>query len=438
MTPRLARAADRIASIDAQASRVEDYNALRNLQQIYGYYEDKALWDQVVDLLTDDATVQVGQYGVYAGKAAIRRYLLSLTGGKVGLPKGQLTDHLTLSPVITLAPDGRTAKARWRVLLQDGTWGDPAGGNWGAGTYENEYVKQNDVWKIAKLQLYVRFFAPYRTGWTQVTKEQTARYGKSTVKATQPGVTHPTFPARYTPPFHFDNPGTSSYRLGAGASAAAVPPPVQAKNVTDLEARARALELRIDRLQSVEDVENLESTYGYYADKSQQDAISALFTESSSLEILGRGVFLGRDRAYEYMRRLGVPTHGTLFNHMQLQPVVDVAADGASANVRARLFVMYATAERAAQWGSGIYENRFVRENGVWKYQSLEGYQTFYANYDEGWTKHSVGVMAPFPNYPPDMPQSEAYLPYPEQSFTPPFHYANPVTGRREQVSPQK
>jgi hypothetical protein len=36
------------------------------------------------------------------------------------------------------------------------------------------------------------------------------------------------------------------------------------------------------------------------------------------------------------------------------------------------------------------------------------------------------------------MPQSADYLPYPEQTFVPPFHYANPVTGRQETVSPQK
>ncbi len=180
-----------------------------------------------------------------------------------------------------------------------------------------------------------------------------------------------------------------------------VTPPV--KTVADLEARSRALELKLDRLQAVEDVENLETTYGYYADKSQQDAISALFADDATLEILGRGIFIGRDRTYEYMRRLGVPTPGTLFNHMQLQPVVHVSADGASANVRARLFVMFGR-DGAAQWGEGVYENRFVRDHGVWKYQSLTGYQSFYTDYDKGWTNHSVPMMSYFPGYPPDQP----------------------------------
>jgi hypothetical protein len=36
----------------------------------------------------------------------------------------------------------------------------------------------------------------------------------------------------------------------------------------------------LERLRSTTDVENLESTYGYYADKSMQDAISALFAQN--------------------------------------------------------------------------------------------------------------------------------------------------------------
>ena len=151
--------------------------------------------------------------------------------------------------------------------------------------------------------------------------------------------------------------------------------------------RCGALELKLERLKAAEDVENLENTYGFYADKSMQDAISALFAENATLEILGRGVFIGRDRVYEYMRRLGEPTYGTLFNHMQLQPVVHVAPDANSAKIRAHLFVMFGGYSQAAQWGEGVYENTFVSENGVWKYQNLNGFQTFYTNYEEGWAK---------------------------------------------------
>ena len=429
LSPRIAKAATRISTISQQADRLADYNALRNLQQIYGYYTDKALWDQVVDLFTEDGSIELGLNGVYAGKANLRKYLYSLTGGKPGLMKAQLNNQFQLSPVITLSADGQSAKARWRTVIQDGIFGAGSGGNWGAGVYENEYAKEGGVWKIRTLHLYVKFYAPYEGGWTRASADSALRFGKSGVKPTRPTtVAYKPYPEQFVVPFHYDNPAQSAYQL-VPASLTVATAPATPKTVAELEAQVRALELKIERLKATDDVENLENTYGYYADKSMQDAISALFAENSTLEILGRGVFIGRDRVYEYMRRLGAPTFGTLFNHMQLQPVIDVAADGNSAKVRARLFVMYGLYERAAQWGEGVYENVFIKENGVWKYQNLNGFQTFYTNYDGGWAKHSAGMFAPFAGYPPDLPQSVAYDPYPAP-FIPPFHYVNPVTGK--------
>ena len=81
LSPRVARAAARLASIDHRADRVADYDELMNLQQIYGFYVDKALWDEVVDLFAEDGSVELGFNGVYVGKPAIRKYLYSLTDG---------------------------------------------------------------------------------------------------------------------------------------------------------------------------------------------------------------------------------------------------------------------------------------------------------------------------------------------------------------------
>jgi hypothetical protein len=429
LTLRLARVADRIASIDAQTVRVSDYNQLRNLQNIFGYYYDEALWDQVVDLFADDASVEIGQHGVYSGKDSIRRYFYGLTGGRQGLVRGELNIQGQLSPVITLTPDGMSANARWRVLVQDGIFEKSA--NWGSGVYENEYVKQDGQWKIRRLHLFVRFYAPYEGGWTRTTDALNARYGKSIARATAgPSVKYATWPAAFTAPLHFRNPGTDEYRLAPENSRRATQPAAgNARSVGELEAQVRALELKLERLRAVDEIENLQSAYGYYADMSMQDATSVLFADNATLEILGRGVFLGRDRVYEYMRRLGAPTEGRLFTHMQLQPVIHVSEDGNSAHIRARLWEMFGIYNNQAQLAEGTYENRFVLDHGVWKYQGLNGYQTFYSNYEQGWGKHSVPLMSYFPGYTPDMPHSVEYEPYPAV-FVPPFHYKNPVGGK--------
>lgn len=203
--------------------------------------------------------------------------------------------------------------------------------------------------------------------------------------------------------------------------------------INELDQGVTAARIEIGRLEDFDALENLAGAYGHYVDKSQQDDIADLFTADGVVEILGRGVFIGQDRVRQYMHNLGPvgPRDGALFNHMHLQPVVDVSPDGETAYMRSRLFVMFGIYNVNAQWGSGVYENVAVKENGIWKLKYLHAYQTFYTNYEEGWAKHPSGIFAPYDRLPPDRPQSVPYDPYPA-AFVPPFHYRNPVSGRAD------
>jgi hypothetical protein len=58
-----------------RAERALDLKEIERLQRSYGYYIDQSDWDNVVDLLTDDATAEYALSGVYVGKASIRRLL---------------------------------------------------------------------------------------------------------------------------------------------------------------------------------------------------------------------------------------------------------------------------------------------------------------------------------------------------------------------------
>lgn len=233
------------------------------------------------------------------------------------------------------------------------------------------------------------------------------------------------------------------YRLAAAAAAAVCgacsgDPAAQtasgdelAREIAELEAAVEAAENRLQRLKDVEEIDFLSRAYGHYVDKSRHDDVADLFAEDGVVEILGRGVFIGQDRVREYMHNLSPvgPREGSLFNHMHLQPVIHVSPDGRSASVRSRLLVMFGIEGVDAQWGSGIYENVLVKEDGVWKLDYLHGYQTFYTDYEEGWARYSSPIFAPYERLPPDRPQSVPYDPWPA-AFVPPFHYVNPVSGR--------
>jgi hypothetical protein len=205
---RMAALRPRLTAVETRAARVADINEIENLQGSYGYYADKMLWDEIVDLFADDGTLEIGPSGVYVGKDSIRRYLLSLSDGNEGPLEGVLNEHFTLQPIVTVAEDGQTANGRWRLLLMTGTSGSGSGGNWGEGVYENEYVKENGVWKIRSLHWHATFVAPYEGGWLNADPKAIDAYamGRGVMPDRPSSVEYAPYPGVFVPPFHYPNP----------------------------------------------------------------------------------------------------------------------------------------------------------------------------------------------------------------------------------------
>jgi hypothetical protein len=203
-----------------------------------------------------------------------------------------------------------------------------------------------------------------------------------------------------------------------------------AQSATELQAVQKELSSlgdRIERLQDLNDIQIVQHAYGYFVDKAQWHGLADLFAKNATLEIGGKGVFLGHDRVFEYMTKgLGPigPRDGLLIDHQQFQCLPTVNDDGVTGSVRCIAFVM-----SSGGWGHNYYEDRFVKENGVWKFQKLHGPFNMYAGYKLGWLDNTIVNTYPekFPP-PPDLPPSVIYLTYPNY-YVEPFHYPNPVTG---------
>jgi hypothetical protein len=202
-----------------------------------------------------------------------------------------------------------------------------------------------------------------------------------------------------------------------------------AAQVKKLQEQVTALQQKADRAQDYISICNLQAAYGYYVDKAQWDQVADLFAKDGTAEIGLRGVWVGQDRVRAYMHKLPELKYGTLFNHMQLQPVIDVAPDGMTAKGRWRAIMQVGILHRSAQWGEATYENTYVKEDGVWKINNLHAYFTYYANYYKGWDQGGDPPPGPIPGFPPDRPPTETYKLYPDV-YIPPYHYKNPVTGR--------
>jgi len=201
----MARLQSKLADLESRVHRVKDSNDIKRLQRAYGYYLDEALWDELADLFTEDATVEYGRDGLYRGKDRIREYLYALGDGQNGLSEGQLNEHYQLMPVITMSDDGMTAKGRWRALILSGEHGGE--GVWGEGPYENEYRKENGVWKISMVRWYQTIMVPYEGGWGLNEDINKGIYVSPLLPPDEPQTDNfGSWPETFLPPFHFENP----------------------------------------------------------------------------------------------------------------------------------------------------------------------------------------------------------------------------------------
>lgn len=419
--------ATQIAQLELRKSRLEDQNAIARLQRSYGYYLDQGRWDDAADLFSDSGSIELAQDGVFQGKSRVRQYLRALGHGKQGLAAGQLNEHLQLMPVITLAADGRSARGTWRDVMLVGELGKNA--YWGEGPFENEYVKENGVWKIRRIHWFQTLFVPYEGGWAKHGDVNQGHFVPAGLKAdAPPTVNYRSWPYAFTPPFHF----RGAVAIPTPEPAATAVAALQALPAARLTQRAAQLGAEVQRLTDQRAVEDLQRIYGFYIDKSQWSQAGALFSDDASVTIEGLGSWQGKARVQAYLASLG--PEGVLENRlhdmMQLQPVVHVAPDGRSARGRWRHFSQLAKAGEFAEWGTGTYENEYIKDNGVWKIRRLHLYPTMYTPYEQGWGKVWESRSRYAPALAPDKPLA-AKRDLAEPGVTAPFHYEHPVRGAK-------
>jgi hypothetical protein len=417
----LAALGRRVEALNHEVQLLEDHNAIEILQRTYGFCMDKGLWTQAADLFTADGRLEIGPSGVFVGKARVKEYLSSL--GEEGPQEGRLIDQMQLQPVIHIAPDGKTARGRWHSLVMAGQY--KAKAYWGSVIYENEYRKEEGVWKIARLHGYNIMFSDYAKGWANNAVPSIAPT-PAPVPDLPSSTEHSSYPEKFLAPIHYENPvtGAADYPDFAESISSSLPP-------ENLSQALDGLKLRLERLEDVQSIERLQHIYGYYLDKQQWDNLADLFAEDGSIEVALRGVYVGKKRVRDNLNLYGEQGihHGVLHNHIQLQAVIHVAADGRTARARARALSMLGTYGKTGVWGASVYENEYIKQDGIWRFKRDHLYTTMFTTYNEGWAAAPRPAPGISKDNPPDMPPSVVYEAFPK-AYLPPFDYSNPVTGQ--------
>lgn len=211
MPARADDAADRLRAMEQRLAQLEnevgiqhDVEDIRRLQYTYGYYMDQQLYGQVVSLWSDNPiSVEIGGTGVMRGREGVLRRFGN--GQDVGPVFGFLREHIQMQGVIHVSPDRQTARGRFRALaLVSLRPGDAEGQGIQLGLYENEYVRENGVWKISKLDYKQIFTAPYLRGWSEAPLYSECGWDSADAPTTW---YHP-YPETGVFPFHYPNPVT--------------------------------------------------------------------------------------------------------------------------------------------------------------------------------------------------------------------------------------
>jgi SnoaL-like domain len=227
-------------------------------------------------------------------------------------------------------------------------------------------------------------------------------------------------------------------RLLLASALVAVPLPAHAQmSEAAIRAEAAALTHRVEVLEGTRAIMNLQRAFGFYVDRGLWHDAAQLFAADGTIELGVDGVYAGPVRIEEYLRRLHGGQEGLIYGQLNewvtLQPAIVVADDARSATARWRDLGMLGQYHQHAEWRDGIYENRYVREGGVWKISALHLYVNFVAPYAQGWARlegdEGLTRSQASVDYPPDRPPTASYAPFPAVQI-PPFQAPHPVTGR--------
>ncbi len=430
-----------LAALERRIAALNDDDAVRNVQNAYGYYVDRRMWDDVVDLFAADSAVEMDST-VLKGKDGVRQAMERM--GPQGLTHGVLNEHPLFDTVVRILPGGMEAESRGIELGLLGQ-GDKGEAGWQINVFRNRFVKERGLWKFKELRVYPMMKADYATGW-----------GAGAL----PGKPMPALAAFLGPNPATGRPvGTLRYAIAAARNLTGTIAAGAESRTGDL-AEARR---RYTRSLAYDGVDNVSAAYGYYIDDFQWTQMAAIFALKGNKQSPFAGYYLGRDRIQGAANASWGPAptmRAAISFHWRTQPVIHVARDGRSANLRTRLFQPRTSKNPAGTSGAfymggihgGMYPNdQAVLDDGIWRLWSVTIDEHYYymPNWNSGWS----GARDPEPGtkatpsplltkYPPDIPITE--LGRREEGFkggtgTPIdwpgilpmwFHYRNPVSGR--------
>jgi ketosteroid isomerase-like protein len=133
-----------LEEMEKRLQALEDLESIKKLHQHYIDLMDNLRYTEVLDLFTEDATVEVRNSGVKRGRKEMSEIYLGVLAKKRG--KERYDGHMAIEPDLTV--EGDTARGTWLIYM---LFSKPVI-NWVQGKNEAEYRKVNGEWKISRMK----------------------------------------------------------------------------------------------------------------------------------------------------------------------------------------------------------------------------------------------------------------------------------------------
>ena len=150
------------------------------------------------------------------------------------------------------------------------------------------------------------------------------------------------------------------------------------------------------------------------------------------VEIGGQGVWRGPAGVRRWLESMGPAglSHGQLNDRVQFDVTVTIAAGGNEAWARGIELGMLGEADQEKGWWEvATFRNRFVKEDGVWKFREMRRFPLMKTDVFLGWGKSRIVDPAPSGAHKPDAPVPAADAAAPGLAM-PAFLGTHPVTGK--------
>jgi ketosteroid isomerase-like protein len=359
---------NRLAALGRDVDRAESVRQVKRMQVAWAQYVDLGEWDMAAALFTDDAELAHAD-DHFRGRTDIRAYFQRMIGrGTIGLPDKMVHTPFLFAPIITLSEDGQSGHGRWHAYSMRGTFGGDA--SWQSGIFNCQYARENGVWKIRRQIYSPMALGPYETGWRPFKPEL------------------PIVPYEFAP----DEVG-KPFPLGPDIAA-----------TSDTRVSLPALAGRIQALRDETAIRNLQNAYGYYVDWKMWDDVVDLFAPGGSVAIAGIGTYRGPRGVRRSLERSGPAAlrRGEVNDHIQGDLVIEVSGDGRTARARGIQLGMIGKDNKQAWWTLTRFDNLFVRQGGVWRFDRMRKAMWLMTDYDKGWAKDWQSQPEPPPEFAPD------------------------------------